>query len=292
MWHWVYKRIVRQADTIISQRLSLFLLLMFVVTPAWSWGPLGHQAICDAAWRSSSAATKKIIASAAKRMGYNTFASGCVWADHIRGKKKYDALKRLHYMNVTKTQNRLDLDPCGDSHLKKPSCVFSAITFYSKRWFNPQLSRRERDEALLLMAHFIGDIHQPLHVGFADDRGGTRKKIIFDGRILSLHRFWDTEVLSCESKQSWRQLGQQLHKTHRHYYAGTHIETASRNTPNSNPLSLEPRAWAQESYDLTREIYQSLNTQPSGYYCSVFHNAAIKRLELASLRLAGALKSD
>jgi hypothetical protein len=290
MWHRFDQRILRQAVTIISQRLCLFLLLIFVATPAWSWGPLGHQAICDAAWRSSSAATKKIIASAAKRMGYNTFASGCVWADHIRGKKKYDALKRLHYMNVPKTQNLLDKDPCGDLHLKKPSCILSAITFYSKRWFDTQLSRRERDEALLFMAHFIGDIHQPLHVGFADDRGGTRKKIIFDGRILSLHRFWDTEVLSCDSKQSWRQLGQQLYKTHRHYYAGTQVVTASQKTPDSSPLSLEPRVWAQESYDLTREIYQSLNTQPSGDYCLVFHDASIKRLELASLRLVRALK--
>jgi hypothetical protein len=291
MWYWVCSRIFRQVYTIISQRLSLFFLLMFVVIPAWSWGPLGHQAICDAAWRSSSETTKKTIASAAKRMGYKTFASGCLWADHIRSKKKYDYLKRLHYMNVPKTQSVLDKDPCGDSHLKTPSCVLSAITFYSKRWINPRLSRRERDEALLLMAHFIGDIHQPLHVGFAEDRGGTRKKIIFDGRILSLHRFWDSEVLSCASKQSWRQLGQQLFKTHRHYFADTQIATATQEAPNSNPLSSEPHVWAQESYDLTREIYQSLKTQSSGYYCSVFHNSAIKRLELASLRLVVALKS-
>ncbi|MFT7490532.1 MAG: hypothetical protein ACI80S_000113 [Pseudohongiellaceae bacterium] len=292
MSYWAYKWNSRQLQSIISQRLSVFLWLMLVVTPAWSWGPLGHQAICDGAWRASSAATKKVIAAAAKRMGYNTFASGCLWADHIRGQKKYNVIKRLHYMNVPKTQDLLDTDPCGDMHHKKPSCVFSAITFYSKRWHNLQLPRRERDEALLLMVHFIGDIHQPLHVGFADDRGGTRRPIVFDGRIVSLHRFWDTEVLSCSSRYSWRHLGLRLFNNHRHHLAASKILSSNQKTSYLHPSLLEIRVWAQESYDLTRKIYQLLKVQDSTDYCSMFHDAAIKRLELASLRLALALKSN
>jgi hypothetical protein len=177
-------------------------------------------------------------------------------------------------------------------HYKKPSCIFSAITFYSKHWHNLQLPRRERDEALLLMAHFIGDIHQPLHVGFADDRGGTRRPIVFDGRIVSLHRFWDTEVLLCSSRRSWRHLGLRLFNNHRHHLATSKIVSSTQKMSYLHPSLLEMRVWAQESYDLTRKIYQLLKVQGSTDYCSMFHDAAIKRLELASLRLALVLESN
>lgn len=282
-----HKQICCRAYKKLNQKVVLFLLLFVLASPAWSWGPLGHQALCNAAWLSSSAAIKKTISSAAKRMNYNTFASACLWADHIRSKKKYDYIKRLHYMNVPKAHHQLSKSPCQDSHLKKPRCVLSAINFYSDRWRNEKLTRRERDEALLLMAHFIGDIHQPLHVGFADDRGGTRKQITFKGRSLSLHSFWDSKVLSCASRRSWRQLGRQLHESHDDYYNGAYRQTAK--VP--SVLSLAPKVWAQESYDLTRQIYQTIKKQQPRYYCSAFHALAVKRLELASLRLAAMLKS-
>lgn len=287
MWHSVYTQSCRQACKKISQKFCMLLLLFFVANPAWSWGPLGHQAICDAAWRSSSSATKKAISAAAKRLGYNTFASGCLWADHIRSKKKYNYIKPLHYMNVPKGQYKLGKNPCRDSHLKKPRCVLSAIKYYAERWRNEKLTRRERDEALLLMAHFIADIHQPLHVGFTDDRGGTRKQITFGGRSLSLHSFWDSKVLFCESRKSWRQLGHQLYASHDDYYNGAYKQTIKT----SNVLSQEPKVWAQESYELTLQIYQTIKKRPRSNYCSAFHASAIKRLELASLRLGGALKS-
>ena len=143
MWHFLTNQflpqVFNQAYKKNIQYICVFLLLFFVASPAWSWGPLGHQAICDAAWRSSSADIKKELGEAAKRMGYNTFASGCLWADHIRSKKRFDYLKPLHYMNVPKDQLTLNKDPCEDEHLKTPSCVLSAITFYAKRWSNQQL---------------------------------------------------------------------------------------------------------------------------------------------------------
>jgi hypothetical protein len=283
-------QILAQAFRKIYKKSSLHFgvfLLLFFANPAWSWGPLGHQAICDAAWRGSSNDIKKELGAAAKRMGYKTFASGCLWADHIRSKKEYDYLKPLHYMNVPKDQLTIEKDPCGDEHFKKPSCVLSAITFYSKRWFNEQLSRRERDEALFLMSHFIGDIHQPLHVGFADDRGGTRKKITFEGRTLSLHQFWDSKVLTCGKSQSWRQLGQQLYVAHDNYLADAKIDVEKAI---ASKFLVEPSVWAQESYDLTRQIYQLLTNHADEYYCPLFNEAAIKRLELASVRLLAFLK--
>ncbi len=252
---------------------TLVLLSCFVANSAWSWGPLGHRAICDMAWRAGDAVTKDRLSASAKRMGYKTFATACLWPDHIRSKKKYDHLKPLHYMNVSRGLSEIPNNPCRDAHLKKPRCVLSAITYYEKRWRDKSLSLRQRDEALLLMSHFIGDIHQPLHVSFSDDRGGTLKRVIFNGKVISLHRLWDSNILRCKDNITWRKLGQNLYRQLR----GQEVTQRS------------PLAWAQESYEATQKIYQNIQRPLPESYCSEFNKIAVDRLGIAGLRLSAVL---
>jgi len=40
---------------------------------------------------------------------------------------------------------------------------------------------------------------QPLHVGFLDDMGGTKIKIVFEGKAQNLHELWDTGILQTEA---------------------------------------------------------------------------------------------
>ena len=48
--------------------------------------------------------------------------------------------------------------------------------------------------SLKFLGHWIGDIHQPLHVSFADDRGGNF--IRESGPCVnSLHTVWDTCII-------------------------------------------------------------------------------------------------
>ncbi|KAI0062661.1 phospholipase C/P1 nuclease [Artomyces pyxidatus] len=46
------------------------------------------------------------------------------------------------------------------------------------------------EEALKFLIHFVGDMHQPLHLT-GRDRGGNGNKISWDGRITNLHSLWD-----------------------------------------------------------------------------------------------------
>ena len=45
--------------------------------------------------------------------------------------------------------------------------------------------------ALRLLAHFVGDVHQPLHVSHPDMRGGTTIDVCLRRRGTTLHRLWD-----------------------------------------------------------------------------------------------------
>ena len=45
------------------------------------------------------------------------------------------------------------------------------------------------------MIHFVGDLHQPLHVADNGDKGGNTRHVMFEGRPDNLHWVWDTGLL-------------------------------------------------------------------------------------------------
>ena len=63
---------------------------------------------------------------------------------------------------------------------------------------SPDAPRNEKRVALRFIAHLIGDIHQPLHAKFAEDRGGNSIDIRFNGRKENLHSPWDTALVELE----------------------------------------------------------------------------------------------
>jgi hypothetical protein len=56
-------------------------------------------------------------------------------------------------------------------------------------------SEQEKLEALKYLGHWVGDVHQPLHVSFEDDRGGNEVGI--SGGLCSwdLHSVWDSCII-------------------------------------------------------------------------------------------------
>jgi hypothetical protein len=252
-------------------KISVFGLLLTVwQQTAFSWGPLGHRAICDATWRLSPPTLRQQLGTAAERMGYDTFAESCVWADDVRGQTSYQWLAPLHYVNVPASATRASEAECwSQPRHSEPTCVLQAIDFFTRRLGDSRLFQRQRDEALLLLGHFVGDVHQPLHVSYAEDRGGTRTQVIFKGERLSLHRFWDTTILYCETHEHWRQLGRRLYQQARKQRGETG----------------QPLAWADESLALTRSIYGRQHRHIDDDYCHQYSPLVQERLVLAALRL-------
>ncbi|KAF6165719.1 hypothetical protein GIB67_012616 [Kingdonia uniflora] len=56
-------------------------------------------------------------------------------------------------------------------------------------------------EALLFLSHFIGDIHQPLHVGFASDKGGNTIDVHWYRRKTVLHHVWDVSIIETSEER-------------------------------------------------------------------------------------------
>ena len=53
-----------------------------------------------------------------------------------------------------------------------------------------------RLKALKYLVHFIGDVHQPLHAGYKDDRGGNTYSLRAFMRQSNLHSVWDSGLIS------------------------------------------------------------------------------------------------
>ncbi|CAI5533702.1 unnamed protein product [Closterium sp. Naga37s-1] len=57
------------------------------------------------------------------------------------------------------------------------------------------IKRYNLTQALMFLAHFAGDIHQPLHVGFTSDLGGNRVHVTWFKRKTNLHAVWDSFII-------------------------------------------------------------------------------------------------
>lgn len=96
------------------------------------------------------------------------------------------------------------------------------------------------------MIHIVGDIHQPLHVGRAEDLGGNRTKVLWFNEPTNLHRVWDEHLPNF----------QQLSYTE-YAKAINHIKPKQKAAWQKQPLS----QWFFESYQISEKIYSEI-TQP------------------------------
>ena len=125
------------------------------------------------------------------------------------GEKFYNIINSttsLHFINLSSDGNyicdRKYLDIC-ERYENLPSefpcvadCITKAILYYRDQLANPK-SRFIAANSLFHLVHLIGDIHQPLHSGYADDRGGNEAYVYYPDtkKCLRLHFVWDISLL-------------------------------------------------------------------------------------------------
>ena len=107
--------------------------------------------------------------------------------------KKVD-MNPYDYVNLPRDANTYD----QQRDCKLRNCIIEAIAWYVQVLKSPDAPRNEKRIALRFVAHLVGDIHQPLHAGFAEDRGGNSVEVRFNGRKENLHSLWDTALVQLE----------------------------------------------------------------------------------------------
>jgi hypothetical protein len=73
-------------------------------------------------------------------------------------------------------------------------CLLAAINKQVKI-LGSNASDERRLHALKYVIHFVGDVHQPLHAGYGDDRGGNNFHLQEFMHSSNLHAAWDTGLI-------------------------------------------------------------------------------------------------
>ncbi|MGY6554280.1 MAG: S1/P1 nuclease [Wenzhouxiangella sp.] len=173
--------------TLFARLFSLLglIFLLLSASPAQAWSRFGHEVAGHLAYHDLSPAARAAVADL---LGEETLASVGSWADQVRSERPETA--PMHFMN-----GPIDVLVPSEADFTVPQGnVYSAILGYSQMLVDESLPRSERVEALKFLVHFVADLHQPLHVGFLEDRGANDVPVLYRGEVINLHRYWDNEI--------------------------------------------------------------------------------------------------
>jgi hypothetical protein len=168
--------------------LALLLLLTLPTRTPYDiarWWDLGHRIVARIAEQRLTPQAREAVR---KILDGQSLPDASVWADNIR-QYRHDA-DPLHFVNIPLSDT---YDP--KKHCPKGRCIIAAIVEEERLLANPGTSPEQRAEALRFLIHFMGDLHQPLHVVDNHDRGGNRRTVYLEGDSTNLHKVWDGQLL-------------------------------------------------------------------------------------------------
>uniref|UniRef100_K3ZDM6 Aspergillus nuclease S1 n=1 Tax=Setaria italica TaxID=4555 RepID=K3ZDM6_SETIT len=121
-------------------------------------------------------------------------AETCSWADDER--RRYPWSGSLHFADTPgDCQFFYDRD-CHNMNGEKDMCVVGGINNYTTALMNSSAPLVDPTISLMFLAHFVGDIHQPLHCGNTADFGGNTIIVHwYNTTTTNLHRVWDLDII-------------------------------------------------------------------------------------------------
>ncbi|CAI0407297.1 unnamed protein product [Linum tenue] len=163
--------------------LFLFIALAVILVPgAVSWSKEGHMITCRIAQNLLKPEAAHAVAQLLPETVNGDLSALCVWPDQIRHWYRYRWTSPLHFIDTPDDSCTFDHSIiCTSGDCVKDRCVAGAIQNFTSQLSHYKEGSTDRrfnladnlTEALLFLSHFMGDIHQPLHVGFTSDEGGN-----------------------------------------------------------------------------------------------------------------------
>ncbi|KAK9321585.1 S1/P1 nuclease [Lipomyces orientalis] len=174
--------------------LLFFALLHFccILQPISGWGDVGHRTVAYLAAKYLTEEGSQLVKDLLSNDEGYDISDAATWADTVKQKRPYT--RPWHYIDAL--DNPPDsCDVAYEADCSDKGCIVSAIQNMTHRVNDDSVDDTQRKEALMFLIHFLGDVHQPLHVeGTA--RGGNAIKVCFDSRCAqeNLHSIWDTDI--------------------------------------------------------------------------------------------------
>lgn len=259
--------------TILVWALSMLVTCFGGNHSAQAFGQNGHRIVAQIAENELDKRTRRKLKAIS---GVDSLAELSTWPDFVRSDPSWYLASPWHYMSLADEQSFADYKapPQGD--------ILTALVQFEAVLRDPKAKQTALRQALAFYVHLVGDLHQPLHVGRAEDRGGNDIEVLWFGERSNLHRVWDTDLID-QRKLSFTEY--------------VNFLAFDKDTPLAQWRCGSYRDWAAESKALRAQVYnfgpQRDEETPSLSYNYIFTNRAAldQRLQQAGVRLAAMLEA-
>ena len=253
-------------------KITFTLIVLFSISIALqankpNWGATGHRTVGVIA---DKHLTKKAKRAINNLLDNHNLAFYSTFSDDIKSDKAFNKFYSWHYVNFDfdAKYDRAKADKDGDLIQAIETCI---ATLKDKN-----ATRDDKVFYLKMLIHFMGDLHQPLHVGRGEDRGGNDIKVKWFGKSSNLHRVWDSDMIDGYN-MSFTEMANNADKLSKAQIAfiqkGTLLD------------------WVGESQALAKTVYSSAkNDDKLSYRYSYDYLATVRQqLQKGGLRLAKVL---
>jgi hypothetical protein len=254
---------------------SILILVAFVfVLPVLNasnpfWGATGHRTIGKIAEDYLSSKAKRKIE---ELLDGQSLALVSTFGDDIKSDKRYNEFYTWHYINMP-----FDVK-YEDSEKNESGDLVSGIEKCKQVLLDKNSKKEDKVFYLKLLVHLIGDLHQPMHVGRSEDKGGNDIQVRWFNDGTNLHSVWDSKMIE--------------------HYNMTFTELAG----NTDKISKEQikylqkgtvADWANETQQLAIKVYGSAEVGEKLGYNYMYTNFELVRsqLQVGGVRLAQVLNT-
>ena len=182
---------------------AALLVALVATAPAHAYWEYGHQTVAQIALANVTPRTRAAVRRLLAKTGElgtpecpaTKIEGASTWADCVKplkdasGKSRFGYAYNWHFQDVNICKPFTLEEACKDGN-----CVSAQITRDVAILKDRRASDKDRAQALVFLIHFVGDLHQPLHAGEKDDKGGNDVAAsygIYSPKRFNLHSIWD-----------------------------------------------------------------------------------------------------
>ncbi len=250
--------------------LSIAANILLLPCETFAWGKIGHRVAARIAEDNLTPHARTAIESL---LGSGVRLSDVAnWADE---QQEVTGTGTWHYVNVPISESRYDRRYCPAQ-----GCVVSKVEDFRRLLQDPGAGKAQKQMALRFLVHFIADLHQPLHVGDDNDKGGNLLQVQFFGQGTNLHRLWDSQIMErhTQNENVWM----------------WDVSFMANPKNRSEWSKGSPEDWATESLILAKSAHRlpgslawiTSGTRISPEYCRIALPVIQKQLAKAGIRTA------
>lgn len=187
--------------------LSTMLILCTTASQVSAWGERGHRIVGHMARALLTPSAKTALQ---QLMGSDDLATFALYLDQHKDdlEQQIPGSRQWHYDDMPVCATSAPHDHCPQGQRCASVQVVRHYTLLSQR----QTPKSRRQFAVRVLAHLVGDMHQPLHAADNHDRGGNEIQVLLpDGQSTNLHAAWDSAfVQHAFGQQSDRSIARRL----------------------------------------------------------------------------------